>query len=136
MSSGRCVFVQLDSSGVAGFLTLTQTAESTSTMIHGDLRGLAAGKSHTVKIHIYGDLSNDDGGVIVVGTGHVSGAFGSSSSFAVEADDDGRASVKVETSDIKLLGAASVIGRSMIIYGGEDGTTKVAAGVIGIAPLS
>lgn len=66
----------------------------------------------------------------------------------IEADEDGVAEVKIEDSMVKLYGPHSVIGRSIVIYGGEDDGGKggqekslatgnpgpgIACGVIGLS---
>ena len=66
----------------------------------------------------------------------------------IEADEAGNAEVKIEDSMVKLFGVHSVIGRSIVIYGGQDDGGKggqekslttgnpgpaVACGVIGLS---
>ena len=75
---------------------------------------------------------------------HMAGDLGN-----VVVTEDGKCVVNIHGKDVKLIGPHSVIGRSIVVYSGEDDCgrgghelslstgnsgNRVAAGVIGIAP--
>jgi Cu-Zn family superoxide dismutase len=142
---------------ITGMLSLTQATEDAPTIIEGEITGLTPGK-HGIHIHIFGDLSQGATSCAGVfnpfGKNHGSpdddermvGDLGN-----VEVDEQGKCTVQIEDRVLKLIGPHSVIGRSLVVKGGEDDlgrgghelsmTTgnsgpRVAAGVIGIAPSS
>ena len=107
-----------------------QASEDAPTTIVGELEGLPEGK-HAIAIHVFGNLSQ---GFASLGphfnpfgkthgapddeTRHV-GSLGNVTSAA-----DGKASVNISDSLVKLIGPQSVIGRSIVVYSGEDDLGK------------
>ena len=154
---------------IMGTVHLSQTTEDGPTTITGKLKGLSPGK-HGIHVCTYGDLSN---GATSCGPifnpfgkthGHpedleqrMVGDLGNLTVAAAEGAEEGEAVstdvCEVEISDplVKLLGPHSIIGRSLVVYAGEDDcgrgghenslTTgnpgpRVGAGVVGLASSS
>lgn len=136
-----------DGNEVSGTVTFEQTEKGVRVM--GELQGLAQGK-HGFHIHQYGDCTASDG---TSAGGHYNpsgdehaaptaekrhmGDMGN-----IEANEEGVATIDYVDSKIALNGADSIIGRGVIVHGGEDDLTsqpsgaagpRVACGVIGIA---
>jgi Cu-Zn family superoxide dismutase len=114
-----------------------------------DIKGLKPGK-HGFHIHQFGDINCSDGkcagghfnpfgkkhGGPTSAERHV-GDLGN-----IEANADGVAKGEMTDPEIKLAGAASIIGRSVMVHGGEDDLksdpagnagARVGDGVVGIA---
>ena len=131
-----------------------QKTEDAPTVITGEVRGLEPGY-HGFHVHVWGDLSN---GCVSAG-GHFN-PFGKTHGAPddaerhvgdlgnVEADASGVAKLHIEDKLVKLIGATSVIGRSIVVHADRDDLGKgghelslttgnaggrVACGVIGIA---
>ncbi|CAJ1930939.1 unnamed protein product [Cylindrotheca closterium] len=129
MASCTCTFQQEASSGVSGSLKITQDSESSSTVFEGQIRGLTPGQKHGISVCTYGDLSE---GSASCGTsfnpfGKTHGAPKDDPSMRmvgdignIVADEAGNAEIKIEDSMVKLYGPHSVIGRSIVIFAGED----------------
>ena len=137
-----------------GHLSLTQLDVNQPTKITGTLTGLTAGK-HGVSVCQSGDLSTGAAscGAIFNPFGKTHGApddeqrmVGDIGNILVEAD--GSCAVEISDKLVQLLGPHSVIGRSIVIYAGEDDQgrgghenslingnagPRIAAGVIGLA---
>uniref|UniRef100_A0A7S3JNV1 superoxide dismutase n=1 Tax=Aureoumbra lagunensis TaxID=44058 RepID=A0A7S3JNV1_9STRA len=150
----RCSCV-LTGEGVSGVLTLSQPSEESATRIDGTINGLTPGL-HGIHVHIFGDFSQG-----LTSAGGIFNPFAKNHG-APDADDrmvgdlgnievaeDGSCTIHIEDSLVKLIGPHSIIGRSIIIFAGEDDlgrgghelslTTgnpgpRVAGGVVGIAP--
>ena len=132
---------------VSGIVTFTKVGNLVKVV--ADISGLKPGK-HGLHIHEYGDCSSDDG---TSAGGHFNpdnvkhGAPNSSMSHVgdfgnIEADKDGKAHLEMTDSLLSFSGPHSIIGRGVIVHGGEDDLTsqpagnagpRVACGVIGIA---
>lgn len=124
-------------------------------MIEGTITGLAPGL-HGIHVHIFGDFGQgltSAGGIFnPYGKNHggpesderMVGDLGN-----LEVKEDGSCAVHIEDHLVKLIGPHSIIGRSIVVFGGEDDlgrgghelslTTgnpgpRVAGGVVGIAP--
>ncbi len=129
--------------------TITFTKEADGIKVVADITGLKPGK-HGFHIHEYGDCTSDDGtsagghfnpdnvkhGAPTDSVRHV-GDFGN-----IEAGQDGNAHFEITDSLLSFSGPHSIIGRGVIVHGGEDDLTsqpagnagpRVACGVIGIA---
>lgn len=120
-------------------------AEGEGVRIRGRVRGLTPGK-HGFHIHEFGDLRSPDG---TSAGGHYNpdnkkhGAPGSDEHHVgdlgnIEADENGVAQVNIQAPWIKLH---YVIGRALVVHGGEDDLksqpsgdagARVAVGIIGI----
>ena len=125
------------------------------TVIDGSISGLAPGL-HGIHVHIFGDFSQgltSAGGIFnPFARNHggpndeerMAGDLGN-----LEVAEDGSCSVHIEDRHVKLIGPHSIIGRSIVVFGGEDDFGKgghelslstgnpgprVAGGVVGIAP--
>lgn len=121
-----CVIYSENGNNVLGHLSLTQSDLNQPTKITGTLSGLSVGK-HGISVCQSGDLSK---GATTCGTiynpfGKTHGApedeqrmAGDIGNIVVEAD--GTANVEISDKMVQLLGAHSVIGRSIVIYAGED----------------
>mmetsp|Transcript_5388 Transcript_5388/g.12712 ORF Transcript_5388/g.12712 Transcript_5388/m.12712 type:complete len:159 (-) Transcript_5388:1465-1941(-) len=157
MASCTCVFQQEGSSGVSGSLKITQASDSSSTVIEGQIRGLTAGQKHGISVCTYGDLSEGSAscGNSFNPFGKTHGAPGDDASMRmvgdignIVADAAGNAEVKIEDSMVKLYGPHSVIGRSIVLFAGQDDGGKggqekslttgnpgprIACGVIGLS---
>ena len=148
-----------------GVLHLSQATEDAPTIIEGTLQGLTPGK-HGIHVCTYGDMS--DGGATSCGPifnpfGRTHGApenhidqrmVGDLGNVICQvpdgAGDSAEATCVVKISDpvINLMGPHSIIGRSLVLYAGEDDcgrgghenslTTgnpgpRIGSGVIGLA---
>jgi Cu-Zn family superoxide dismutase len=137
----------ISKSKVSGKVIITQ--ENGVVIITGEITGLPPGE-HAFHVHEFGDCSSDDG----MSTGphfnpdnkphggphdverHV-GDLGN-----IKADEDGKVTLNIKDSMIKLSGPHSVIGRAFIVHGGVDDLksqpagnagSRIACGVIGVA---
>ncbi len=129
--------------------TVTFTKEADGIKVVADITGLKHGK-HGFHIHEYGDCTADDGssagghfnpenvkhGAPTDSVRHV-GDLGN-----IEAGQDGNAHLELTDTLLSFSGPHSIIGRGVIVHGGEDDLTsqpsgnagpRVACGVIGIA---
>lgn len=129
--------------------TITFTKEANWIRVIADIMGLSPGK-HGFHIHEFGDCTADDGssagghfnpedvnhGAPTDSVRHV-GDLGN-----IEAGQDGNAHFEVTDSLLSFSGLHSIIGRGVVVHGGEDDLTsqpagnagpRVACGVIGIA---
>ncbi len=132
---------------VSGTVTFTKAGNAIN--VSADIKGLKPGK-HGFHIHEYGDCSaedatsagghfnpeNVDHGAPSDSVHHV-GDLGN-----IEAGNDGNANFEMTDSLLSFSGSHSIIGRAIIIHGGEDDLKsqpsgnagpRVACGVIGIA---
>lgn len=129
---------------VRGVVMLTQT--SAGVQLKGDIVGLTPGK-HGFHIHEYGDLRSADGksaGGHFNPDGHRHGSPRDAEHHAgdlgnITANSDGVAKVDVLAKGLKLH---FVVGRALVVHGGEDDLksqpsgdagSRVALGVIGFA---
>jgi len=139
---------------VKGNISFSQDAAGQSTLVTGQVTGLAPGK-HGFHIHEFGDYTN---GCTSAG-GHFNpskkehggpeddnrhaGDLGN-----IVAGDDGVANIEIKDVQIPLIGEHSIIGRAVVVHEGEDDLGKggfddskttghagarLACGVIGIA---
>ena len=156
------------SATIMGVLHLSQTTEDGPTTITGKLKGLSPGK-HGIHVCTYGDLSEG-----ASSCGPIFNPFGKTHGHPDDLDqrmvgdlgnlvvgstddaDDGEekapvsdvCDVKISDPLVKLLGPHSIIGRSLVVYAGEDDCgrgghensltngnpgPRVGAGVIGLA---
>ncbi|GAX23877.1 superoxide dismutase, Cu-Zn family [Fistulifera solaris] len=152
MATCKAICVVYSNNSIVGTLTLTSSEGSTS--IHGTLSGLTPGK-HGLSICVAGDLSQGGNscGPIFNPFGKTHGAPTDENRMAgdlgnVEIGENGSGVVNIpDNALVQLLGPHSVIGRSIVVYAGEDdlgrgghensGTTgnagpRIAAGVIGL----
>jgi Cu-Zn family superoxide dismutase len=129
--------------------TVSFTKEENGITIVADIEGLTPGK-HGFHIHEYGDCTADDGtsagghfnpenvkhGAPTDSVRHV-GDLGN-----ITADKDGNAHLEWTDPLLSFTGSHSIIGRAVVVHGGEDDLTsqpsgnagpRVACGVIGIA---
>ena len=131
---------------VHGTVTFTQTDDGI--LISGEITGLSPGK-HGFHIHEFGDMSSPDG----MATGghfnpdmHKHGGPEDSERHAgdfgnIEANDDGKATIKMTDKHISLTGANSILGRALIVHAkaddlktqpSGDAGARIAQGVIGV----
>lgn len=132
----------------SGHVTLSRTTEGIR--VQAQISGLSEGL-HGFHIHEFGDCRAADG---TSAGGHYGPDEGSKHGAPddpdshdgdlgnIEADPDGNASLDIASDDITLNGPKSVIGRGIVIHGGEDDLEsqpsgaagpRLACGVIGIA---
>jgi len=130
MVKAICVLAAGSSSAVTGTITFTQENPSDSTIITGQLKGLAPG-NHGFHIHQFGDYTN---GCMSAG-GHFNPAGKSHGGPSDEerhagdlgniiAGDDGVANVEIKDCQVPLIGENSVIGRSLVVHEKEDDLGK------------
>lgn len=117
--------------------------------VQGEFEGLGSGM-HGFHIHQYGDCTADDGtsaGGHYNPTNNDHGAPDQDNRHVgdmgnLEANDDGTATVNYVDSKIELNGSNSILGRGIVIHGGEDdfesqpsgaAGPRVGCGVIGVA---
>uniref|UniRef100_A0A7S3PCU6 Superoxide dismutase copper/zinc binding domain-containing protein n=1 Tax=Amphora coffeiformis TaxID=265554 RepID=A0A7S3PCU6_9STRA len=147
-----CQIANSSNNNVLGYLTLTQT-DGPTCKITGSLSGLTPGK-HGISVCVAGDLS--DG---AASCGSIFNPFDKRHGDPADkecmagdlgnivADESGTAEVELTETNVQLLGPHSVIGRSIVIYAGEDDRgrgghensqqtgnpgPRIAAGVVGI----
>mmetsp|Transcript_1060 Transcript_1060/g.1549 ORF Transcript_1060/g.1549 Transcript_1060/m.1549 type:complete len:166 (+) Transcript_1060:136-633(+) len=161
----KCTCKILGETGaISGYLKLSQSSEDAPTIIEGQISGLAPGK-HGISVNTYGNIIGVEGtsssdkrvtsecGPIFNPMGKNHGApqdeermMGDLGNLLV--GEDGICSVFIEDKVLKLIGPHSVIGRSVVLYAGEDDCARggnelslktgnsgarIAAGVIGLA---
>jgi Cu-Zn family superoxide dismutase len=132
---------------VAGLVTFTKSGAEIKVV--ADITGLTPGK-HGFHVHEFGDCSSGDGnsaGGHFNPTHKMHGAPDASDRHAgdlgnVEADASGKAHLEWSDKVMKLSGADSIIGRSVIVHEKEDDLKtqptgnsggRLACGVIGVA---
>mmetsp|Transcript_6735 Transcript_6735/g.8725 ORF Transcript_6735/g.8725 Transcript_6735/m.8725 type:complete len:157 (-) Transcript_6735:230-700(-) len=144
----------VSNSGIVGVLIMTQSAGGVK--ITGTLNGLAGGAGKRgISICAYGNLSNggQSCGPIFNPFDKTHGGPNDELRMVgdlgnITLDESGSCHVDIKTSGITLLGPHSIIGRSMVIFSGEDDMgrgghenslltgnagPRMAAGVIGLA---
>ncbi|KAI9250269.1 copper/zinc superoxide dismutase [Sporodiniella umbellata] len=139
---------------VSGTVTFTQATENDAVLVEAKFNGLTEGK-HGFHIHEFGDNTN---GCISAGPhynphGKTHGAPEAETRHAgdlgnITASASGEATLKIEDSQLKLIGPHSIIGRTVVIHAAEDdlglgghelsATTgnagdRLACGVIGVS---
>ncbi|GAB5034550.1 superoxide dismutase [Nannochloropsis oceanica] len=156
----RCVAIIRGAPGdmemsIQGFIRFEQASETTPTIIDGVITGLAPGR-HGLHVHTFGDFSEG-----LAGAGGIFNPFGKAHGAPddeermsgdlgnVEANAEGKAEFHLEDKHVRIIGAHSVIGRSVVVKaqeddlgrGGQDQSLvtgnsgpRIAGGVIGIAP--
>jgi Cu-Zn family superoxide dismutase len=136
-----------DNGDVTGTVTFQQ--EGDSVRVQGEFDGLSEGK-HGFHIHEYGDCTAGDatsagGHYNPTGNDHGSPTqdnrhMGDMGNLVVA--DDGTASINYVDAKIKLNGPNSIIGRGIVIHGGEDdfesqpsgaAGPRMGCGVVGVA---
>ncbi|KAF3924489.1 hypothetical protein ABW21_db0207652 [Orbilia brochopaga] len=151
----KAVAVLRGDSSVTGTVTFEQAHESSRTTITWDITGLDKDSLRGLHIHQFGDNTNGctsagphfnpenkEHGAPEDAERHV-GDLGN-----IRTDDSGKAHGTVEDPLIKLIGPQSVLGRTVVVHGGQDDLGKgghpeskktgnagprPACGVIGIA---
>ncbi|CAO3693117.1 unnamed protein product [Rhizopus stolonifer] len=111
---------------VSGTVTFTQATEKDAVLVEAKFTGLTEGK-HGFHIHEFGDNTN---GCISAGPhynphGKTHGAPEAEVRHAgdlgnITALASGEATLKIEDSQIKLIGPHSIIGRTVVIHADED----------------
>ncbi|KAL1413810.1 Superoxide dismutase [Cu-Zn] [Vanrija pseudolonga] len=151
----KAVAVLKGDSKVTGVITFTQAAEGGPVTVEGKIEGLDANADRGFHIHEFGDNSNgctsagghfnphgkNHGGPTAADR-HV-GDLGN-----VKTDASGTANIKLQDAQISLIGAYSILGRSVVVHAGVDDLGlgghadslktgnaggRAACGVIGIA---
>jgi len=151
----KAVAVLRGDSTVKGTVTFEQSSESSPTTITWDISGNDANAERGIHVHVFGDNTN---GCLSAG-GHFNpfgkdhGAPGDEERHVgdlgnFKTDANGNSTGSTQDSLIKLIGAQSVIGRTVVVHGGTDDLGKgghadskktgnagsrPACGVIGIA---
>ncbi|MFH5830793.1 superoxide dismutase family protein [Halalkalibaculum sp. DA3122] len=135
---------------VSGTVTFEQTAEGVQ--VTAELSGLEEGR-HGFHIHQYGDCTASDG---TSAGGHYNPAGNDHGAPTqddrhmgdmgnIVADSEGNATIDYTDSVIELNGPDSIIGRGIVVHGGEDDLEsqpsgaagpRIGCGVIGIANTS
>jgi len=127
----KAVAVVRGDSTVKGTVTFEQSSESSNTIITWDISGNDANAERGMHVHVYGDNTNGctsaGGHFNPFGKDHGSpsdtdrhvGDLGN-----IKTDGQGNAKGSVEDSFIKLIGAHSVIGRTVVVHGGTDDLGK------------
>ncbi|KAG1459254.1 hypothetical protein G6F56_006202 [Rhizopus delemar] len=111
---------------ISGTVTFTQATEKDAVLVEAKFTGLTEGK-HGFHIHEFGDNTN---GCISAGPhynphGKTHGAPEAEVRHAgdlgnITASASGEATLKIEDSQIKLIGPHSIIGRTVVIHADED----------------
>ncbi|KAF7721961.1 hypothetical protein EC973_003899 [Apophysomyces ossiformis] len=118
-------FIRGDSK-VTGTVTFVQESENAPTTIEATITGLTPGK-HGFHVHEFGDNTNGctSAGAHFNPHGKTHGSPDSEERHAgdlgnVVADADGKATLKIEDKQVKLIGPHSVIGRTIVVHAAED----------------
>jgi Cu-Zn family superoxide dismutase len=144
------VMIPTKDSKVSGIVTFTQTDDGIE--VSGEITGLTPGK-HGFHVHEFGDISSADG--MATGphfdpdmTKHHGGPHDAEAQRHggdlgnIEADDSGKATIKMMDKVIQLHGPHSIIGRGLIVHAkvddlktqpSGDAGARLAQGVIGVA---
>lgn len=142
-----CVLTPTVGNSAHGIVTFTATDKGV--LVVADVEGLTEGK-HGFHVHQYGDMTSADG---TSAGGHFNPDGMNHGSPMGEmrhvgdlgnlvANSEGKAHLEWTDKDIKLNGAHSIVGRSIVVHAGEDDLisqptgnagARVAYGVIGIA---
>ena len=134
-------------SQVKGTITFTKTQEGVR--VQGEVTGLTPGK-HGFHVHEYGDLTSPDGksaGDHFNPAGHPHAAPGAGPHHAgdlgnIVAGENGTAKVDMLAKELAFEGAASILGRGLVVHAkaddlksqpSGDAGDRVAVGVIGVA---
>lgn len=153
----KATCVLLSASGsttILGTLTLTQQRIDSPVAIQGTVSGLTPNAKHGWSVCVSGDLSQGASscGPIFNPFGKSHGAPGEENSMMgdlgnLQSDEKGSCAVQVEM-PLSLVGPHSVLGRSIVIYAGQDDQgrggyehslvngnpgPRLAAGVIGLS---
>lgn len=146
-SKAIAVINPTEGNSVTGTVTFEETDEGVQ--VEGEFEGLSAGL-HGFHIHEYGDCSADDG---TSAGGHYNPTDNDHGSpdaenrhvgdmGNLEADEEGNATINYVDSMIELNGPNSIMGRGVVIHGGEDdfesqpsgdAGPRLGCGVIGVA---
>ena len=134
-SQSSCICALRSEEGeVAGVVKLVQRTGSAPTSVAGKITGLSAGP-HAVAVRVWG-VPHDAEGAAASG-GAYTGATASETVGmlgVVTASADGVAEVKFADAAVQLMGAYSIIGRSLAVFEGADASGAVlASGVVGIS---
>lgn len=147
-SEAVAVIYPTEGNDVSGHVTLSRAGDGIHVM--AEISGLSEGP-HGFHIHEFGDCRAADGtsagGHYAPDEGSKHGAPDDADSHDgdfgnIEADADGEATLALTSDDITMNGPKSIIGRSIVIHGGEDDLEsqpsgaagpRLACGVIGIA---
>ena len=135
-SKAIAVLHGLGDNNVKGVITFTMQGNTCE--VNGEITGLKPGE-HAFHVHEFGDCSSADGmsagphfnpfntahGGPHEGPRHV-GDLGN-----IKADDSGKAVIDIKDTQIKLIGQASIIGRSLIVHAGVDDFKSQPAGNAG-----
>ena len=125
------------------------TATDSGVQISGQISGLKPGK-HGFHIHEFGDISSADpkchGGHFNPEKKKHGGPHSAERHVGdlgnITADEEGKATIRMTDKLIALSGSHSIVGRAVIIHGGEDDEKsdpagnagpRIAGGVVGIA---
>lgn len=114
--------------GVKGTIMLTE--ENNAVTLSGEITGLQPGQ-HGFHVHEFGDNTN---GCVSAGphfnpNGHEHGAPSDSKRHVgdlgnVVADENGKATINITDSQVKLTGQESVIGRTIVVHADPDDLGK------------
>ncbi|KAI9672569.1 MAG: Superoxide dismutase [Cu-Zn] [Alyxoria varia] len=151
----KAVAVVRGDSKVSGTVTFEQESESTPTSVQWDIKGHDANSERGMHVHAFGDNTNGctSAGPHFNPHSKTHGAPSDSERHVgdlgnFKTDGSGNANGSVKDNLIKLIGAESVIGRTVVVHagtddlgkGGNDESKKTgnaggrpACGVIGIA---
>ncbi|CEG35377.1 superoxide dismutase [Plasmopara halstedii] len=120
-----------DDATVYGSLVITQAHEDAKCVITGELKKLSPGK-HALHVNVFGDVSQPAGAAL----GGVFNPFGKNHGASddaercvgslgnIEVGENGNVQVHIEDKLVKLIGPHSIIGRSIVVYEGEDDLGK------------
>jgi len=146
ISKAVCVVYPTKGNAVTGIVTFTKVEGGVKVV--ADLQGLTKGK-HGFHIHECGDCSSSDGASAGGHFNPMAKSHGAPMDAMrhegdmgnIEADENGKAHMEYTDKNISFEGAASIIGRSVIVHKDEDDLktqptgnagARVACGVIGI----
>jgi Cu-Zn family superoxide dismutase len=122
-----CAIVsETGANNVLGYVTLRQSDVNSEVHITGSLL-LSAGVKHGFSVCVYGDVSQGAAscGPIFNPFGKTHGAPGDAERMLGDlgnlvADENGQCKIDIRDDQVQLLGPHSVLGRSLVIYAGED----------------
>lgn len=134
--SAIAVIVPTKGNNTAGYVTFQEVKGGV--LVSGKISGLTPGK-HGFHVHQFGDLRLSNGtsaGGHFNPTGHDHGSPDAATRHIgdlgnIEADSNGVAEFSFIDSQLKFDGAASIIGRGLIVHAGEDDLSSQPTGAAG-----
>jgi len=149
-AAGKAIAVLRPTEGSTASGRVEFIPQGGGTLLRAQINGLAPGSRHGFHIHEFGDCSSPDGnsaGGHFNPGGHRHGGPDDAQRHAgdlgnIQADANGIAVMEMKNTGLALSGAASIVGRAVIVHAGPDDLKtqptgdaggRLACGTIGVA---